>query len=120
MRSDEEFNQRIQHIGRGLENLAERINMLRQTARGRVQLMRGVVRPAVDKLVAAQPRPPGSVRTPPQPERAEAQRPGPIFPILGLIPAKPEVAEAPQAEPQERPAEIEEKRRYPPERPALY
>jgi hypothetical protein len=128
MRNDEEFNQRIQHIGRGLENLAGRINLTRQMLRRRAQLMREMVaKPVVKTWQESSPRPLGLEilgRAPPQSERAEAKQaePRPILPGLwDLITTKPKI-ETKQAEPQliEQPVEVEERTRYPPEEPRLF
>lgn len=122
--NEEEFNQRIQGVARGLENLVERINLTRQILRSRAQLARELVaKPVVDKWQGSRPLPIGLEilgRISPQPERAEAKQveikqaePKPAEPkpiLLGLwnlITTKPKVevppAEAEPAKPESEP-----------------
>jgi hypothetical protein len=129
---EQEFQRRTQQIALGLQNVVERINTLRQTARSRAQLFREVViKPTTDGWRETRPIGLGILRGPPQSEEAQKVikqaepkpvEPRPIFPILADILKTEPKPEAPPVEVEPpKPAESEPRwsRYKSPDQPAL-
>lgn len=137
MQNEERAQIQLQPLKEKLEDIAGRINELRGAAWVSARVLRGTVRPAIDKIIK-HPRPFGilqpmgksaeEVQPAQQVEIKQAEpkptEPKPIFPGLwDLISTKPkQKVEAPQVEVEPKPAESEPPRwsRYKrPDQPAL-
>lgn len=130
MQSDETFDERVQRVGQGLQNLVTQINSTRQMLRNRVQSAREIVaKPVIEVWQKTRPHPLGLEmleRASLQPERAEPQRPEPILRALtDMLNPKPKPkVEAPHVEVREQieqpvKAEVEPKPAPHCEKPAL-